>query len=331
VKILLAGYLAEPSSTVVFMKKVLEELGQEIVPFDYRWERRTFGNEEMQVKMIELVRQESPDIFLLMKGEGISPLTLREIKKTCHVSLRYMDSPIPRWLIRLGRVADSFFVTAGGVVEKYRRLGFSNVYHLWEGCDPRVHQYIETDTPLYQCEVAFVGTNKAGREQLLRQVKKRGFHLKIWGSPSWPANFPYQGELRDGRNFARVCSGAKIILGLNDNNSIPDYFSDRAFLTLACRGFHLTSYVPGLEKWFTNKEHLVWFPFRGRWKGRYGECLELIDYYLKRPEERKRIAESGQKHVYAHYSWQQSMEKMLAILSKLNKGKQRSPLSLDIS
>lgn len=319
-KIILAGHLGEPSSTVVFMKKALEELGQEIVPFDYRRERRKLGNGNMQARIIDLIREEKPDVFFLVKGEGISPLTLQQVKKTCHVSLRYMDSPIPRWLVRLGRVADSFFVTAGGLIDRYRRLGFNNVYHLWEGCAPKVHRYVESNSPLYQCEVAFIGTNKSGREQLLRQVKEQGFHVKIWGSPSWPLNLPYQGGLRDSEDFARVCSGAKIVLGLNDNNAIPDYFSDRTFLTLACRGFHLTSYIPGLEKWFTNREHLVWFPIRRGGKGRYRECLELIDYYLNKPEERKRIAEAGQKYVYANYTWQRSMEKMLGILSKLIKG-----------
>ena len=319
-KIILAGHLEEPSSTVVFMKKALEELGQEVVPFDYRRERRKLGSRNMQARIIDLAREEKPDVFFLVKGEGISPRTLRELKKTCHVSLRYMDSPIPRWLVRLGRVTDSFFVTAGGLIDRYRRLGFNNVYHLWEGCDPKVHHYVESDSSLYQCEVAFIGTNKAGREPLLRQVKEQGFQVKIWGSPSWPANLPYQGELRDSEDFARVCSGAKIVLGLNDDNTIPHYFSDRTFLTLACRGFHLTSYIPGLEKWFTNREHLVWFPIRKGRKDRYRECLELIDYYLKKPEERKRIAGAGQKYVYANYTWQQSMEKMLSILSKLVKG-----------
>jgi len=321
VKIILAGHLEKTSSTVVFMKKALEDLGQEMVPFDYRRERRELGNWKMQAKMIDLVQQEKPDAFLLVKGEGFYPHTLQQMKKTCHVALRYMDSLIPRWMVRLGRVADSFFVTAGGLVNRYRRLGFQNVYHLWEGCDPQVHRYIESGSPLYRCEVAFVGTNKAGREQLLRQIKKRGFQVKIWGSPSWPADLPYQGELWDSENFAKVCSGAKIVLGLNDNNVIPDYFSDRTFLTLACRGFHLTSYVPGLEKWFTNKEHLVWFNILKGAFHRYDECINLINYYLKKPEERMRIAVAGQKHVYSNYTWRHSMEKMVGILLGLVKGK----------
>ncbi|MCK4262076.1 glycosyltransferase [bacterium] len=318
-KMILAGSLSKRSSTVSFMKKTLERLGHEIVLFDYRAERERHGNQKMQEMMVDLTGREKPDIFLLVKGEGIFPSIIQKIKEVAHVSLRYMDSPIPSWLVRLGRVADSFFVTAGGLVAKYRRLGFKNVYHLWEGCDPEVHRYVESDLPCYQCDIAFIGTNKVGRQRLLTQIENRGFQLKIWGSASWPSNLPYQGELVGTEDFARVCSGARIVLGLNDNNAIADYFSDRTFLTLACRGFHLTPCVPGLEKWFTNKEHLVWFNIRRGWLHRYEECIDLIDYYLDRPEERARIAEAGQKHVYKNYTWQHSMEKMVGILSQLIK------------
>ena len=320
-KMVLAGSLSKPTSTVSFMKKTLEKLGHEVVPFDYRAEREERGNRKMQELMVDLAGRQKPDVFLLIKGEGILPSTLQKIKEVAHVSLRYMDSPVSSRLIRLGRVADSFFVTAGGLMDKYRRLGFKNVYHLWEGCDPEVHQYIESDLPGYQCDVAFIGTNKAGRQRLLTQIKKRGFQLKIWGSASWPSNLPYQGELVGTEDFARVCSGARIVLGLNDNNAIADYFSDRTFLTLACRGFHLTSYVPGLEKWFINKEHLVWFNIGRGWFHRYDECLDLIDYYLDRSGERAGIAEAGQKHVYGNYTWRHSMEKMVGILSELIKRK----------
>ncbi|MCK4325360.1 hypothetical protein KAW55_01230, partial [bacterium] len=169
-KMILAGSLSKRSSTVSFMKKTLERLGHEIVLFDYRAERERHGNQKMQEMMVDLTGREKPDIFLLVKGEGIFPSIIQKIKEVAHVSLRYMDSPIPSWLVRLGRVADSFFVTAGGLVAKYRRLGFKNVYHLWEGCDPEVHRYVESDLPCYQCDIAFIGTNKVGRQRLLTQI-----------------------------------------------------------------------------------------------------------------------------------------------------------------
>ena len=317
-KIILAGSLEKPSSTVSFMKKTLEDLGQEIIPFDYRMKRKELGNEEMQKKMVALIKEKRPDVFLLMKGDGIFPETLEEIKKICHVSFRYMDSPIKGWIVRLARASDSFFITVGGLLEKYKRLGVKNVFHLWEGCDPEVHKYTPTNSPEYQCDVAFVGVNKAGRENLLKKVMKTGFNLKVWGR-DWPKDFPVQKEWVEPEEFAKVCSSAKIVLGLNDNNTIPDYFSDRTFLTLACRGFHITSYTPRLERWFTNKKHLVWYHTKKRypWSNRYAECINLIRYYLDKPKERGKIARTGQEWVYSHYTWRHSMEKMIKILEEL--------------
>lgn len=317
-KIILAGPLDRPSSTVSFMKKTLEKLGQEIIPFDYRKEREKYGNERMQQAMIDLVRNKKPDVFLLVKGDGIFPETLKEIRKITHVSYRYMDSPIKGWIVRLAEASDSFFITAGGLIEKYKRLGIKNVFHLWEGCDPEVHKYTPTNSPEYQCDVAFIGVNKTERENLLKWVMKVNLNLKVWGR-DWPKNFPVQKEWVEPEEFTKICSGAKVVLGLNDNNTIPDYFSDRTFLTLACKGFHITSYTPKLERWFTDKEHLVWYNTRKKypWSSRYQECINLIKYYLDKPEERERIARAGQEWVYSHYTWRHSMEKMIRILGEL--------------
>ncbi|MCK4437294.1 hypothetical protein KAU86_05030, partial [bacterium] len=78
----------------------MEKLGHEVVPFDYRAEREEHGNREMQELMVDLTGKEKPDVFVLIKGEDIFTSTLQRIKEVSHVSLRYMDSPIPSWLVR---------------------------------------------------------------------------------------------------------------------------------------------------------------------------------------------------------------------------------------
>ena len=77
------------------------------------------------------------------------------------------------------------------------------------------------------------------------------------------------------------------MLGLNTINTVELYFSNRVFLTLACGGFHLTHYVPGLETMFTNHEHLVWFHSDD-------ECIEWIAHYLPRPQERNALPHKGE-------------------------------------
>lgn len=64
----------------------------------------------------------------------------------------------------------------------------------------------------------------------------------------------------------------------------------RALDVMASGGFLLSNYQPELEEWFVDGEELVLFHNKE-------DCLEKIDYYLTREEERRRIAEKGQKKV----------------------------------
>ena len=66
----------------------------------------------------------------------------------------------------------------------------------------------------------------------------------------------------------------------------------RVYDVLACGGFLLTTENPGLRDEFTDGEHLVTFRTTE-------ELRELIRYYRDRPDERRRIAESGRERILA--------------------------------
>jgi hypothetical protein len=320
VKMLLAGPLANPVSNVHFIWHTFEKLGVEVETFDYRDIAKRESSEAMHEKLQAAVDSFKPDVLFLVKGERVEPLVIREIAQKTHVALHYMDSPIHGWLRKLGPECHSFWVTAGGLVEKYRRLGFRNVHHMWEGVDPAVHRHIEEEVPQYKCQVAFMGTNKAGRERFLREVVRAGFDLRIWGE-RWPSDMPVVDTFISEDDFARACFNADIVLGLNDNHTIHDYFSLRTALTLASRGFHVTSYVPGLENWFRDGAHLAWFEIRRRkfpfWQWDYSDCVRVIRHYLDKPQERRRIALEGQKLVYERFTWEYQLAKVLEKLREL--------------
>ncbi len=319
-KILVAGPLENLVSNVHFIRRTFAQLGQEVESFDYRAIAKKEGNDAMHEKLAGAIESFKPDVLFLVKGERVDPLVIREIAGKTHVALHYMDSPIHGWLVRLGRECDSFWVTAGGLVEKYRKLGFRNVHHIWEGVDPKVHRHIEEEVPEYACQVAFMGTNKAGRELLLREVVKAGFDLKIWGE-RWPGDMPVVSEFIGEDDFARACFNAEIVLGLNDDNKIQDYFSLRTALTLASRGFHITSYVPGIENWFVSGTHLAWFKVARKklrpWQADYSDCIRVIRQYLEKPQERRRIALEGQKHVYTYFTWEYQLGKVVEKLEEI--------------
>ncbi len=83
----------------------------------------------------------------------------------------------------------------------------------------------------------------------------------------------------------------------------------RVYDVLACGGFLLTEYNPGLEDEFEIGQDLAVFH----------SCAELIektDYYLSHPEERKQIAECGRKKVLAKCGYSDRMQIFLSALAK---------------
>lgn len=81
---------------------------------------------------------------------------------------------------------------------------------------------------------------------------------------------------------------SKIIINNGDIHSL--------FLEMACGGLVLVEYDRWLEEFFINKYHLVWFHD-------LNECQNLIKHYLKRPEEREKIADQGSKLTQRNHSY----------------------------
>jgi hypothetical protein len=288
---------------------------------------------EQETRLLEAVRQFRPHIVVALKLEGIRPQTLAAIRAHAFVALWYVDcfgKFVPRWLAPLLAHVDLFLTSANGMVPTYRRHTGAPVRWVYEGAHLPSFPRLRAPTArlaAYRSEVAFVGNVRhsltkvpAARERLLHAVHRR-FDLRIWGPQGLPADartkrlkiteWPaYNQEL------VRVCNAAAIVLGINEVNSVDRYFSNRTFLTLACGGFHVTHYVPGLESMFENRRHLVWFHSDD-------ECLDLIRYYLDRPRERRAIARAGQAWTRRRYGMRRSWRRILSAIDEVYPGRRR--------
>lgn len=97
--------------------------------------------------------------------------------------------------------------------------------------------------------------------------------------------------------------------------SIPfkGYTSNRTYNILASKGLCLILYFPELEKLFENYKHLLWFK-------NVKEAEEIIDYYLPRKKERKKIQEEGFKLYQEKHTAEKRLQNMFDILEgKTNK------------
>lgn len=82
------------------------------------------------------------------------------------------------------------------------------------------------------------------------------------------------------------------------------YSSNRLYNILSSGGFCLALYFPGIEEFFDNHKHLVWFKSKE-------EAEELTRYYLAKPEERSKIQIAGHEEYLRRHTASHRVSTML--------------------
>lgn len=290
------------------------------------WKTRQQANAEL----LRMVEQYRPDVVLGLKLDRIDAATIERIRsRGVFCFLWYVDcfEPAPpRWLRPLLSAVDAVAITAKGLIPEFERYTKKPVSWIWEG----VHlpsfplQPARFAPETYRSEVAFVGNIyhpaknpeiASRRHRLLKRIQRR-FDLKVWGvqgdrraRQKWGPRYPVIEWPAYREELVRVCRSASVVLGINLFNDVELYFSNRTYLTLACGGFHITHYVPGLETMFRNGEHLVWYES-------HDECLDLIAYYLTRPRVRQRIASAGREWVRRRYGMTRQVSHIVRLVER---------------
>lgn len=256
-----------------------------------------------------------PDIVLYSGIECVD-YTIYDRYRDSKQIIWFFDAPFHVDVCKRGNYVDYLFITANGLVDDYRYWGV-NCHWLLEGvCNPPYGSGKATEN--YEYDLAFTGTPDIRRNELLTYIyDSLDINLGIWGNNQGPPYFgldnyrwndrlPHTGSVMRAKNYSNLCAKSKIILGINVYNNIYQYFSNRNLFTLASHGFLLTHYVPGIEELFENHKHLVWYKNKE-------ECVELIEYYLDRPNERMQIANNGYELAHLEYSMEGQLQKMFDI------------------
>ncbi|MCB2187967.1 MAG: glycosyltransferase [Deltaproteobacteria bacterium] len=237
---------------------------------------------------------------------GVVPVDfLAELKSRLGFTLSvfYGDAAYSPYHTELGRVADAVFISNQSHVDQNNLRHPGRYHYLPCPADPGVFHPVAGEA---RYDVVFIGNNNnPSRRELLGRLAARG-NLVVagegWEGSGLQALPPVHGE-----DFARLVGASRILLGLmgEEWSGLAAYFSNRLVNTLACEGFLIQRYTPGLEQVFHNREHLVWYQSEE-------ELGELIDHYLAHPEERQRIARQGRELVLSRYTYDRAVEAMLA-------------------
>ncbi len=307
-RIILFGKSKRRTRTTYHLARAFKECGNTVLwlnPAKIRRRRKT-ASDRWILKKIKVF---DPDIIFIYSMD--MPLgVLQKIAGDSVKTMMYYEDlrrEVSTSLSQMGRLVDFFLVTNKGMLAEYKQAGIANPIYFIGACDRHDHRLRHPVLPVWKSDIAFIGQARAGESRvvLTRKLAER-FNVKVYGK-NWQA-FGVRATLKTvtPRRYALVCRGAKIIIGADITDKVEGYWSNRLWLTLGCGGFFLTAYVRGMEKYFENKRHLVWYHSES-------ECLSLAEEYLAQPELRRKIARQGYQLVHEHYTFHHFVQRAISL------------------
>lgn len=299
-KIAMLGNFDVPYSSESHHALTLEQLGHTLV----RLQEGCYGD--------QVINQASDaDLFIWIHSHGAPPTRMTPITRvlnhlracgvpmiTYHLDLyvgiperfnEYLQHPYMTDL-------DHFFSVDPPLVDWMNAQGRTKAYHLTPGVLLDECYMDEKDGTTYP--VIFVGSYHYHREWPYRQ------QLIDWLKQTYADDFTgwgphFSGVIR-GADLNALYAKSKIVVGdtFSPNFDYPGYWSDRIPETLGRGGFLIHPRIKGIEEHYEDRKHLVLYD--------YGDTIELrhlIDYYLKKDDEREAIRRAGHEHVKANHTF----------------------------
>jgi len=295
-----------------------ESTGAEVRWINMAKVRRWLGRGMARDHARRVFRRFEPDLVFVFCRD--LPLNLlREFRATVPVvlwveeALEDLNPPS----IEYFRNADLVCLSNPGRIPLLQEAGVGRTEFLMSGFSPRYHRPLPSAKVRngYERDIAFIGgPGRRGQRAELLDRLSREFDTEVFGlhwddvARSFP-NLSVRGAVNN-KTYARVCATSRIVLGINEINEDRGYFSNRTWLTLGCRGFHLTHYVPGLEQVFENHRHLVWFR-------RQEEVSDLVRRYLDDEAAREEIRAAGHNLAMDRHQYRHRIERVRELLPAL--------------
>lgn len=214
--------------------------------------------------------------------------------------------------VDLAEVFDLSWSSARTTVGWYCAEGGRAIY-LPEGFDPS--EYYPTNSD-FTIPVSFVGACYGARPLLVKFLRKHGVPVQVFGSDWGKEGSGYVSSLCEIFNRSQINLGC----GYIGHSSKLTNVKGRDFEVAGTGGgAYLTTFNSDLAQHFhIGKEILCYHSF--------DECLELIRYYLDRPQECRAIAKRARQHALREHRWLHRYIKICQYLNILDSSKSLSQL-----
>jgi Glycosyl transferases group 1 len=298
--------------TTSYIARALEREGHAVRWLNQRRLARLLGRRAAHRLTLSRLARFRPELVLIHAND-VLPETLEAVVPGQPTALFTPDCwslPLERETLALARRVDLLLTVAPGQIPDFLAAGVRRAEFLAEACDQDAHHPVARPRDAFASDVAFIGKTEAGsprvaaRAALVAKVAGR-FDTAVYGRGWEPLGISPRRRDVYPREYREICSAAKIVLGRDWTTACAGYTSNRTWFTLGCGGFLITSHSPGLEALVANHRHLVWYASDD-------ECLELIEHYLARPDQRRRIAEAGRAYALAHRTYRHFARDLIA-------------------
>lgn len=302
------------------------ENGFNVCSFCFNQSFDALGHRATQKAILDLAKTFKPDwihMQLQFFDHMVSADTIREVRAVCPsayitnwtADIRSIAMP---YFVEIGKIVHRPLITSEGQLALYRSAGCKNVDYWQIGYDPK-HFYRKSERERADLrerrrhDVSFCANRNlkanfpgaAMRERIAVGlsrlfVNRFGLYGYKWDlnavrkSFRGPVGFYQQND---------IYNGSVVAVSSNHFNDIRKYFSDRQLVCLATGTLTVSSYIPGLEEYFTNGKDLVWFKTPE-------ECVELCRHYAQHPNEAEEIGATGAKKALAEHTYFQRVAEL---------------------
>jgi hypothetical protein len=311
-RIAFLGNFQQPHCSEVHHARTLEQLGHEVI-------RLQEGINGDQV----LAYARDTDLFVWVHSHGAAPTTMTAIPRVLHelqrrevttctyhldlykgIPSRFLEYQNHPFMTEL----DYFFSVDPPLVDWINNTPTrTQAHYLTAGVlKDECHTADPSDRPYLTPPVIFVGSYHYHQEWPYRK------QLIDWLKQTYQDDFqgfgPNFGAVVRGHELNELYAAAKIVVGdsFSPNFNYPGYWSDRIPETLGRGGFLIHPRIEGIENYFEDRKHLVLYTY-----GDFVELRHLIDYYMRRDDEREAIRLAGHQHVKANHTFTNRWETIL--------------------
>jgi spore maturation protein CgeB len=266
-------------------------------------------------------RSFSPDIVLVLNGKYIFPRTVKRLKRNSLVFNWFLDDPFKSrntsvWHRKSIPLFDCYFIWSKGLIPELKRAGAKRVEMLICATDPRKYgpkRLTAAEKEKYKSDLCFIGTWDKEREWYFSSLTD--YDLKIWGN-GWqrvrqPLKKHIKGSAIEGKELCKAVCASKININILRQQKDHPSHNMRTFEIPACGGFQLATRSELHEKIFGDGRGIVCFE-----PGDIKDMREKINYYLNKPDVRKRVAKRGME-ISSGYTLKDTLSKIIRIAEEL--------------